>query len=154
MPLAKVTAPLLDFCISCVVMIGLMLAYGMVPTFKILLIFPLVLVASLLALSIALWLGPINVRFRDIKHTVPFMLQVWMYASPIVYPLSQVPDEYKLLYSLNPMVGVIEGFRWAVFDRGSPDFVALGMSLVIIAVLLVGGLVYFKKQERQFADVI
>ncbi len=154
MPLAKVTAPLVDFCISCVVMLGLMLAYGMVPSFKILLIFPLVLVASLLALSIALWLGPINVRFRDIKHTVPFMLQVWMYASPIVYPLSQVPDEYKLLYSLNPMVGVIEGFRWAVFDRGSPDFVALGMSLVIIAVLLVGGLVYFKKQERQFADVI
>lgn len=154
MPLAKVTAPLLDFCISCVVMIGLMLAYGMVPTFKILLIFPLVLVASLLALSIALWLGPINVRFRDIKHTVPFMLQVWMYASPIVYPLSQVPDEYKVLYSLNPMVGVIEGFRWAVFDLGSPDFVALGMSLVIIALLLVGGLVYFKKQERQFADVI
>jgi lipopolysaccharide transport system permease protein len=154
MPLAKVTAPLLDFCISCVVMVGLMLAYGMVPSFKILLIFPLVLVASLLALSIALWLGPINVRFRDIKHTVPFMLQVWMYASPIVYPLSQVPAEYKLLYSLNPMVGVIEGFRWAVFDRGQPDFLALGMSLIIIAVLLVGGLVYFKKQERQFADVI
>jgi lipopolysaccharide transport system permease protein len=153
-PLAKVTAPLLDFCISCVVMVGLMLAYGMFPTFKILLIFPLVLVASLLALSISLWLGPINVRFRDIKHTVPFMLQVWMYASPIVYPLSQVPDEYKVLYSLNPMVGVIEGFRWAVFDRGQPDFVALGMSLGIIAVLLVGGLVYFKKQERQFADVI
>ena len=154
MPLAKVTAPLVDFSISCLVMVGLMLAYGMVPSFKILLIFPLVLVASLLALSIALWLGPINVRFRDIKHTVPFMLQVWMYASPIVYPLSQVPAEYKVLYSLNPMVGVIEGFRWAVFDLGSPDFVALGMSLGIIAVLLVGGLVYFKRQERQFADVI
>jgi lipopolysaccharide transport system permease protein len=154
MPLAKVTAPLLDFCISCVVMIGLMLAYGIVPSFKILLIFPLVLVATLLALAIALWLGPINVRFRDIKHTVPFMLQVWMYASPIVYPLSQVPAEYKVLYSLNPMVGVIEGFRWAVFDRGNPDFIALGMSLGIIALLLVGGLVYFKRQERQFADVI
>ncbi len=154
MPLAKVTAPLLDFCISCVVMVVMMLAYGMVPSFKILLIFPLVMVAGLLALSISLWLGPINVRYRDIKHTVPFMLQVWMYASPIVYPLTQVPDEYKVLYSLNPMVGVIEGFRWAVFDRGQPDFVALGMSLGIIAVLLVGGLVYFKKQERQFADVI
>jgi lipopolysaccharide transport system permease protein len=154
MPLAKVTAPLVDFSISCVVMVGLMLAYGMVPSLKILLIFPLVLVASLLALSIALWLGPINVRFRDVKHTVPFMLQVWMYASPIVYPLSQVPAEYKVLYSLNPMVGVIEGFRWAVFDLGNPDFVALGMSLGIIALLLVGGLIYFKRQERQFADVI
>jgi lipopolysaccharide transport system permease protein len=154
MPLAKVTAPLLDFCISCVVMIGLMMAYGMVPSVKILLIFPLVLVASLLALSIALLLGPINVRFRDIKHTVPFMLQVWMYASPIVYPLSQVPDEFKVAYSLNPMVGVIEGFRWAVFDRGQPDFLALGMSLGIILVLLVCGLIYFKQQERQFADVI
>ena len=155
MPLAKVTAPLLDFMISCVVMIGLMLCYGMVPSIKILLIFPLVLVATLLALSIALWLGPVNVRFRDIKHTVPFMLQVWMYASPIVYPLSQVPAEYKVLYSLNPMVGVIEGFRWAVFDRGTPpDLMALGISLAVIAVLLVGGLVYFKKQERLFADVI
>ncbi len=154
MPLAKVTAPLLDFCIASVILLVLMLAFGIMPTFKFLLIYPMILVASLLALSVGLWLGPINARFRDIKHTVPFMLQVWMYAGPIVYPLSIVPEEWRLLYSLNPMVGVIEGFRWAVVDTGQPDFLAMGISLIIIAMLLVGGLVYFKKQERQFADVI
>ncbi len=154
MPLAKVTAPLLDFCIAFCVLLILMAFYGVMPTFKLLAIVPLILVASLFALSIGMWLGPINVRYRDIKHTVPFMLQIGMYASPIVYPLSQVPAEWKTLYSLNPMVGVIEGFRWAVFDRGSLDLAALGISLSVILVALFGGLVFFKKMEASFADVI
>jgi lipopolysaccharide transport system permease protein len=154
MPLAKVTAPLLDFCIASVVMVIMMLIYGIMPSFKLLLIFPLVLIASLLALSVSLWLGPINVRFRDIKHTLPFMITVWMYACPIMYPLSRVPADYQTLYSLNPMVGVIEGFRWAAFDRAAPDWSALGISVSVVAVLLVGGLVYFKRQERLFEDVI
>jgi lipopolysaccharide transport system permease protein len=154
MPLAKVTAPLVDFSISFVVLLVLMVIYGVMPSFKILLVFPLVLIATMLALSIGLWLGPINVRFRDIKYTLPFMLQIWMYASPIVYPLSQVPSQFKLLYSLNPMVGVIEAFRWAICNTAAPDMVALGASMVVISALLVGGLIYFKKQERMFADVI
>lgn len=154
MPLAKVTAPLLDFCIAFCVLLVLMAFYGVMPSFKLLAIIPLILLASLLALSIGLWLGPINVRFRDIKHTVPFMLQIGMYASPIVYPLSQVPAEWKTLYSLNPMVGVIEGFRWAVFDRGALDIAALGISLCVILAALVTGMIYFKKMERSFADVI
>jgi len=153
-PLAKVTAPLLDFAIAFVVLLVLMAFYGVAPSFKLLAIVPLILIAGLLALAIGLWLGPVNVRFRDVKHTVPFMLQIGMYASPIVYPLSQVPTEWQTLYSLNPMVGVIEGFRWAVFDRGHPDFAALGIGLAVIAVLLVAGLVFFKNQERTFADVI
>jgi len=153
-PLAKVTAPLLDFAIAFVVLLVLMAFYGVAPSFKLLAIIPLILIAGLLALAIGLWLGPVNVRFRDVKHTVPFMLQIGMYASPIVYPLSQVPAEWQTLYSLNPMVGVIEGFRWAVFDRGHPDFAALGIGLAVIAVLLVAGLVFFKNQERTFADVI
>ena len=153
-PLAKVTAPLLDFAIAFVVLLVLMAFYGVAPSFKLLAIVPLILIAGLLALAIGLWLGPVNVRFRDVKHTVPFMLQIGMYASPIVYPLSQVPAEWQTLYSLNPMVGVIEGFRWAVFDRGHPDFAALGIGLAVIAVLLVAGLVFFKNQERTFADVI
>lgn len=154
MPLAKVTAPLLDFCIAFTVLLILMAFYGVMPSFKLLAIIPLILLATLLALAIGLWLGPINVRFRDIKHTVPFMLQIGMYASPIVYPLSQVPDEWKTLYSLNPMVGVIEGFRWAVFDRGALDFTALGISLAVVLVALFTGMVFFKKMERSFADVI
>jgi lipopolysaccharide transport system permease protein len=153
-PMAKVTAPLLDFCIAFCVLLVLMAFYGVMPTWKLAMIVPLILVATMFALSIGLWLGPINVRFRDIKHTVPFMLQIGMYASPIVYPLSQVPAEWKTLYSLNPMVGVIEGFRWAVFDKGSLDLAALGISLAVISAFLVSGLVYFKKMERSFADVI
>lgn len=153
-PLAKVAAPLLDFAIAFCILLVLMAFYGVMPSFKLIAIVPLVLIAGLFALSIGLWLGPINVRFRDIKHTVPFMLQIGMYASPIVYPLSQVPAEWKALYSLNPMVGVIEGFRWAVFDRGNPDFGALGIGLGVIVLMLILGLVYFKNQERSFADVI
>jgi lipopolysaccharide transport system permease protein len=153
-PLAKVTAPLLDFAIAFCVLLVMMAFYGIMPSIKLRAVFPLILVAGALALAIGLLLGPINVRFRDVKHTVPFMLQIGMYASPIVYPLSQVPAEWKALYSLNPMVGVIEGFRWAVFDRGSPDFMALGIGMLVILALLITGLVWFKNQERSFADVI
>lgn len=153
-PLAKVSAPLLDFAIAFCVLLIMMAFYGVMPSVKLLAIIPLIMVAGTLALAIGLWLGPINVRFRDVKHTVPFMLQIGMYASPIVYPLSQVPDEWKALYSLNPMVGVIEGFRWAVFDRGNPDVVALGVGLLVVVAVLIGGLVWFKNQERSFADVI
>lgn len=154
MPLSGVIGPLLDFAIAFVILLILMLVYGVAPTWKLLVVPPLMVVAALLALSLGLWLGPINVRFRDIKHTLPFMLQVWMYASPIVYPLSLVPREWQWAYSLNPMVGVIEGFRWAVFDRGEPNFMALGVSCIIIVVLLFGGLVFFRRMERAFADMI
>lgn len=154
MPLANVITPLLDFCIAFVVLLILMAFYGMAPSWKFLLVPPLMIIAALLALSIGLWLAPINVRFRDIKHTLPFMIQIWMYASPIVYPLSMVPAQWQWAYSLNPMVGVIEGFRWAVFNQGEPNFTALGISGVMIVFLLAGGLVFFRRMERSFADVI
>jgi lipopolysaccharide transport system permease protein len=154
MPLAKVAAPLLDFCIAFVVLVIMMLIYGVVPSAKMLLVFPLMLVATLLALAVSLWLGPINVRFRDIKHTLPLMITLWMYACPIAYPLSQVPEPFQMFYSLNPMVGVIEGFRWAAFDRAAPNWGALGVSFMAILVLLGGGLVFFRRMERSFADLI
>jgi lipopolysaccharide transport system permease protein len=154
MPLANVVTPLLDFCIAFVILLILMAFYGIAPSWKFLLVPPLMIIAALLALSIGLWLAPINVRFRDIKHTLPFMIQIWMYASPIVYPLSMVPEQWQWAYSLNPMVGVIEGFRWAVFDQGEPNFMALGISGVMIVFLLAGGLVFFRRMERSFADVI
>lgn len=154
MPLANVVSPLVDFCIAFCVLLVVMLFYGIMPNAKMLLIPFLMAITALLALSIGLWLAPINVRFRDIKHTLPFMIQIWMYATPIVYPLSIVPQEWQMLYSLNPMVGVIEGFRWAVFDKGDPNFMALGMSAGIIVVLMAGGLIFFRRMERTFADVI
>ena len=110
-PLAMVVAPLVDFLLTFAVLLVLLAWYGIVPTANILFLPFFLLVAMMLALAAALWLGPVNVRFRDIKHTLPFLIQIWMYASPVVYPLSMVPERWKLLYSLNPMVGVIEGFR-------------------------------------------
>lgn len=153
-PLANVVTPLVDFCIAFLVLLALMAFYGIAPSWKFLLVPPLMIVAALLALAIGLWIAPLNVRFRDIKHMLPFLIQIWMYASPIVYPLSIVPAEWQWAYALNPMVGVIEGFRWAVLDQGDPNFMALGIGAGIIAVLLFGGMVFFRRMELTFADVI
>ena len=153
-PLAAVIAPLVDFLVSFVVLLILMVWYDMALTWRLLAILPLLAMCSLFALSVGLWLGPLNVRFRDVKHTLPFLLQIWMFATPVVYPLSLIPDQWKWAYSLNPMVGVVEGFRWAVYGSGHPDFWMFGFSAVLISLLLFGGLVFFKRMERSFADVI
>lgn len=153
-PLAGVTAPLLDFLIAFVILLGVMIWYGVMPSWRLLAVPPLLVIAMFLALAIGLWLGPINVRFRDVNHTLPFMLQVWMYATPIVYPISVIPKEWQLLFSVNPMVGVIEGFRWAVFDKGNPNVIAIGISFAVIALLLIGGLIFFRRMEQSFADLI
>jgi len=153
-PLAAVIAPLVDFLIAFLVLLVLLAWYDITPGWQMLFVPPLMFVATLLALAMGLWLGPINVRFRDIKHTLPFLFQIWMFVSPIVYPLSMIPERWKWLYSLNPMVGVIEGFRWAVLGTGSPDLMALSLSASLIVLLLVGGLVFFKRMERSFADLI
>lgn len=153
-PLAAVTAPLLDFAIALVVFIGLLLFNGIGLSWRLFAVFPLILVSSTLALAVGLWLGPINVRFRDVKHTLPFIIQVWMYGSPVIYPLSLIPAGYKWAYSLNPMVGVIEGFRWAAFGSQGVNVSAMAIGAVVIVALLFGGLVFFKSMERTFADLI
>lgn len=153
-PLAGIIAPLLDFAIAFLVLLGVMLWFDVIPSWRLLATLPLLAVAALLALAIGLWLGPVNVRFRDVQHTLPFMIQIWMYATPIVYSLNIIPAEWRWLYSLNPMVGVIEGFRWATFGKGNPDVAAIGLSSFIIGALLIGGLIFFKKMERSFADLI
>ena len=153
-PVAMVIAPMVDFAVAFVVLLIMMAWHGIWPGLNILAVIPLLMFTSCMALAMGLWLGPINVRFRDIMHTLPFMLQVWMFASPIVYPLSMVPEKWRMLYSLNPMVGVIEGFRWALLGKQSPDLHAMGVSLAVILVLLGGGLIFFKRMERSFADVI
>lgn len=153
-PLANVLAPAVDFAIAFVIFLLTMLWYGVMPTWNLLFVVPLLLVTMLSSLAIGLWLGPINVRFRDVGHTMPFLLQLWMYASPIVYPLSLVPEKWRLLYSLNPMVGVVEGFRWALLGTGDVDVLALCLSVAIIAVALAGGVVFFRHKERTFADVL
>lgn len=153
-PLAAVTVPVADFLIATAVFLAMMLVYGLNLSWRLLAFAPLLLIAAVLALATGLWLGPINVRFRDVKHTLPFLITLWMYASPIIYPLSMIPPAWKLAYSLNPMVGVIEGFRWAAFGRTQIDVTALGASAAVISILLLGGLVFFKHMERSFADLI
>jgi lipopolysaccharide transport system permease protein len=153
-PVAGVIGPMADFFISFVVLIGVMLWFGVMPSWRLLAVPPLLGIAALLALAVGLWLSPINVRFRDVQHTLPFMVQVWMYATPVVYAVSIVPTEWRWLFSLNPMVGVVEGFRWAVFGKGDPDAVAIGISVFVIGVLLIAGIIFFKRMERSFADLI
>jgi lipopolysaccharide transport system permease protein len=153
-PLANVVSPLLDFLFSVGALVLLMLFYGIVPSVNIVFAPVLVLLTVALAFAIGLWLGPMNVRYRDISHTIPFLMQIWMYATPIVYPLSMVPERYKFWYSLNPTVGLIEGYRWAVLGSGTLDVSALVISASITAVLLFTGLIWFKQQERNFADII
>jgi lipopolysaccharide transport system permease protein len=154
MPLAAVIGPMLDFVIAFFVFLVVMIYFDVMPSPRLLAVPFLLVIAALLALAVGLWLGPINVRFRDVKYTLTFMLQIWMYATPVVYPLSIVPPAWRWLYSLNPMVGVVEGFRWAAFGNGSPDIVAIGISLVMICLLLVGGLIFFRRMEQSFVDLI
>lgn len=153
-PVAMVTAPLADFAAGLIVLLGMFIWYGVTPTPFIVLLPVFLGVAYALALAIGLWLGPLSVRYRDVMHTLPFLLQVWLYASPVAYPSTIVPERWRLLYSLNPMVGVVEGFRWALVGTPHPDFRAMAVSVVVIAAALLLGLAYFRKMERSFADVI
>lgn len=153
-PLANIVSPLIDFAFTLLVLIALMAWYGIALSSNVVFMPIFVVMAMALSLSIGLWLGPINVRFRDVMHTLPFVLQIWMYATPIVYPFSMVPDEWKTLYALNPTVGLIEGFRWALLGHGTLDVTALLLSAGVISAALFGGLVWFRRAERTFADII
>jgi lipopolysaccharide transport system permease protein len=152
--LSGVIAPLLDLAIGFLVLLVVMMAYGVTPGWQIITVIPLAMIAGVLALSVSMWLGPINVRYRDVKHTLPFLLQIWMYASPVVYSFTMVPEQWKWVYALNPMVGVIEGFRWAITGQGSPDLIAMSVGGGLMLLILIGGLIFFKKAERSFADII
>ncbi|MGH9428769.1 MAG: ABC transporter permease, partial [Terriglobia bacterium] len=149
-----VVTPAVDFLPSFLALLGLMAWYGIAPTWGVLAL-PLFLLLTLMtALAVGLWLSPINVKYRDVGHTIPFLTQFWMFASPVVYPLSLVPEQWRVLYSLNPMVGVIEGFRWALLGKENPDFMMMLVSGTVMVALLLGGIVFFKKMERTFADII
>ena len=140
--------------ISFVILLGMMAWYGIAPTWGVLALPLFTLLAVVTAVAVSLYLAALNVKYRDVGHAIPFLVQFWMYASPVVYSVSIIPEKWRLLYSLNPMVGVIEGFRWALLGKEQPDFAVMAMSTIVVAILLVGGLVYFKRTERVFADII
>jgi len=153
-PLSSTLSGIVDFAIAFVLLIGMMVWFGLVPTWKLVTLPLFLLLALLTALAIGLWMSALNVRYRDVGHTIPFLTQFWMFASPVAYPISVVPEKWRLLYSLNPLVGVIEGFRWALLGTASPDFATIGVSAFVVSLLLFGGAVYFKRMERTFADVV
>jgi lipopolysaccharide transport system permease protein len=154
LPISGVLSPLVDFAIGFAILGGMMIWYGTVPHWGIVALPFLLLLATCTSLAVGLWLSALNVRYRDVGHAVPFLTQVWMFASPVAYPISVVPEQWRLIYSFNPMVGVIEGFRWALLGKESPDFVAMAVSAVMVFVVLLPGLVYFRYTERTFADVV
>jgi lipopolysaccharide transport system permease protein len=153
-PLSAAVAPLVDFVVAFVVLLGMMAWFGIVPTWHALTIPLFLFIALVAALAVGLWLSALNVKYRDVGYAIPFLIQFWMYASPVAYPVSLVPDKWRPLYSLNPMAGVIEGFRWALLKQASPDLGVMLMSAVMIMALLFGGIVYFGQTEETFADIV
>ncbi len=154
LPLASVLSGLVDFAIGFLVFLAMMLYYGIVPTRATLLLPVFLLLAVLTALGVGLWLSALNAIYRDVKYVVPFLVQFWMFASPVAYPSTLVPERWRWLYALNPMAGVIEGFRWALTGHGQPPGGTLLISAGMVAVAVAGGLVYFQKMEGVIADVV
>jgi lipopolysaccharide transport system permease protein len=153
-PLSAVAAGLVDFLISFVVLFGLMWYYHIQLTWNILWLPLLILLALLTALSVGLWLSALNVQYRDVQQMIPFVIQAWFYASPVVYSAGIIPSaKWQLVYALNPMAGVIQGFRWALLGTQPPD-AALAVSSAVVLVLLVTGVYFFKRMERTFADIV
>jgi len=153
-PISGALGPLVDFAISFVILLGMMVWYGIAPTWGVLALPFFTLLAVVTAVAVSLYLSALNVKYRDVGHAIPFLVQFWMYASPVVYSVNIIPQKWRLLYSLNPMVGVIEGFRWALLGKERPDFAVMAVGVVVASVLLLGGLIYFKRTERFFADII
>ena len=153
-PIATVASALVDFCIAFVVLLGMMLAYYVVPTPAAVCLPLLFLLALVTALGAGLWLSALNVLYRDIQYVVPFLVQVWLFLTPIVYPSSLIPERWRLLYALNPMTGVVEGFRWVLFDTNTAPGPMIIVSAMAALVLLLSGLLFFRRMERLFSDVV
>jgi lipopolysaccharide transport system permease protein len=155
MPLAAILANVLDFVLAFSVLLLLMAYYGVTPTINVVWLPLLLLLALCTALGVSFVLTAMNVQFRDVGHALPFLLQAWMFATPIVYPSSMIQDSaWRALYSLNPMVGVVEGFRWALLGTDTAPGLSVAVSGLVALVLLVVGVFYFKRMERNFADVL
>ena len=153
-PAAAVAAGLVDLVLAFVIQIGLMIYYRVQPTWAIAMVPVLVLVAATLALGVGMWLSALNVKYRDIRYAIPFLIQLWMFASPIIYPVSMLPARWQWLLMLNPLTGIIQNFRIALFGNAPFEWKSLGISVLITVVVLVYSAYSFRRMERHFADVI
>jgi len=154
LPVAAVVSGLVDFAIALIILIAMMLFYGIIPTGAAILLPLLLLLGITTALAAGLWLSALNAIYRDVRYAVPFLIQFWMFASPVAYPSSLVPEKWRWLYGLNPMAGVIEGFRWSLTGQGQAPGQLMIASVVAVLLVLIGGLIYFQKMEGTVADVI
>lgn len=153
-PLSAVVSPLLDLCFSLPILAVLLIVYGVTPGWQVLWLPFFVLAALLTSVALGLWLSALNAQYRDIGYVVPFLLQLGMYASPIVYPMSLIPDAWQRVYELNPMVGIIQGFRWTVVGGTPPSFDLVAVNMLTALAVFTGGIVYFKRIEPIMPDVI
>jgi lipopolysaccharide transport system permease protein len=153
-PIAAVTSGLIDFSIAFIVLLGMMLYYGIVPTINVIWLPFLLLLTLMTSLGVSLWLSALNVQFRDVRYILPFLTQLWLFATPIAYPSSLLSEPWRTLYSINPMVGVVEGFRWALLGAKTAPGPMLIVSTLAALALLVGGAFYFRRLEKTFADVV
>lgn len=154
LPVATVMAGLVDFLLAFVVLIAMMIYYRIVPTANIVWLPLLLLLALVTSLGASLWLAALNVRFRDVRYIVPFLVQFWLFLTPIAYPSTLVPPQWRLLYSLNPTVGIVEGFRWALLGTETTPQPTIVVSSLVALALLLGGVFYFRRMERSFADIV
>ncbi len=153
-PSSSILAGLVDFCIAFLVLIAMMLYYGITPTAAVVTLPLFIVFAVATSLAVSLWLSALNVQYRDVRYTIPFLTQIWLFLTPIPYSESLVPDNWRLIYGLNPMTGVVEGFRWALLGKSADTSVLILASISMVIILLVTGLFYFKRMERSFADIV
>ena len=153
-PLSAAATPLVDFVLAFIVLLGLMVWYQHVPPAELVFLPAFTLMAFLAAIAIGIWLSALNVRYRDVQYLIPFLVQTGMLASPVAYPVSLVPAQWQSIYALNPMVAVIEGFRWCLLGAPAPSFEMISLGMLTTLVFLLGGVAYFNATERTFADIV
>lgn len=153
-PLASILAGLVDFVIAFTLVVGMMFWYGVRPSWTVFTLPFFVIFTMVTALAVGLWLSALNVQYRDVRYTLTFIVQFWLIASPVAYSSTLVPARWRPFYGLNPMAGVIEGFRWALLGKAQAPGMMLWVSVMVVAVVLVGGLYYYRRMEKTFADVV
>jgi lipopolysaccharide transport system permease protein len=153
-PIASVASGLIDFALAFLVLLGMMLYYGILPGGKVIVLPLLLLLTLVTSLGVSLWLSALNVHFRDVRHVIPFLTQLWLFATPIAYPSSLLSEPWRTVYSINPMVGVVEGFRWALLGTDTAPGPMIIVSSLAAVVILVSGVFYFRRLEKTFADVV
>jgi lipopolysaccharide transport system permease protein len=155
LPMSSVFAGLVDFAIAFVILVGLMLYFRVTPAYELLWTLPFFLLLALItALGVALWLSAFNVKYRDVNHALPFLTQFWLFLTPVAYSSSVISEKWQILYSLNPMAGVVNGFRWALLGSGNGPDITLWISATISILIFISGLFYFRSMEKTFADTI